>query len=101
MNHTENALRRFVEWYDKLKFHKSAGGPARGTIGNALVVLERLKTNYDLRLESHRAATGRSQIKGASGASSLRTLLETYNNRTSQVETDQSILIEIPKNLPR
>ena len=54
------------EWYSRLPVHKASGGPAKGTISAALVVLERLKSNCNLDLESHRAPGG-SQIKGASG----------------------------------
>ncbi len=69
----ERALQVFKEWYEKLPIHKPSGGPARGTIGAALIVLDRLKTDFDLNLESHRAA-GKSQIKGASGAAVARIL---------------------------
>ncbi len=53
-------------WYDDLPtFSSSGGGPARGTIAAALWVLERLKGDFDLNLDSHRAAGG-AQIKGVS-----------------------------------
>lgn len=55
----------FTQWYEQLR--KFANGyPARGTISGALVVLERLKTNPDLKIEGH-TAIGGSQIRGASG----------------------------------
>ena len=69
----ERALQVFKEWYEKVPIRKSSGGPARGTIGAALIVLDRLKTDFDLNLDSHRAA-GQSQIKGASGAAVARIL---------------------------
>lgn len=62
----ERALKAFVSWFENLPVHKPSGGPARGTISSALVVLERLKSNFDLSLAAHRAG-GKSQIKGASG----------------------------------
>lgn len=56
----------FEAWYKSLKIVKSNAGPANGTIAATLVLLERLKENYDLNFESHVAAGG-AQIKGASG----------------------------------
>lgn len=66
MNERKRALDALTAWYCGLPVHRSSAGPARGTIGSALVVLEQLKTDFNLNLESHRAA-GKSQIKGASG----------------------------------
>jgi hypothetical protein len=63
----ERALTAFHDWYEHLTVYKASGGPAKGTIAAALVVLERLKIDFNLDLESHRAPGG-SQIKGASGA---------------------------------
>lgn len=60
-------------WYENLPI-QPGGFPARGTIGAALVVLERLKVEFDLRLESHRAKAGQSQIKGVSGTAVARIL---------------------------
>lgn len=73
MNPKARTLRAFKDWYSSLPSHKPSGGPARGTIGSALVVLERLKNDFDLDLDTHRAA-GKSQIKGASGAAVARIL---------------------------
>jgi hypothetical protein len=73
MKSKDKAIYAFKQWYDALPIHKPSGGPARGTIGAALVVLERLKDTFDLNLDSHRAA-GQSQIKGASGAAVARIL---------------------------
>lgn len=63
-------------WYNKLPVHKSSGGPAKGTISAALVVLERLKGACDLTLEAHRAPGG-SQIKGA-GGQAVKKILERF-----------------------
>ncbi len=76
----DRALKVFESWYKKLPVHKPSGGPARGTIGAALIVLDRLKGDFDLNLESHRAA-GQSQIKGASGAAVSRILSKFVENR--------------------
>jgi hypothetical protein len=61
----QNALELFDEWFNSLKSHKPSGGPARGTIAAALVILETLKDDFNLSLEHHRAA-GKAQIKGLS-----------------------------------
>ena len=52
-------------WYDGLK-RVSGEFPARGTIAGALVVLEKLKEDFDLDIDAH-TAPGGSQIRGASG----------------------------------
>lgn len=62
----KKALELFESWYHHLPTHKSSGGPAKGTISAALVVLERLKENYQLEIEVH-TAEGGAQISGASG----------------------------------
>jgi hypothetical protein len=54
----------FADWYGSLP--RSAGFAAKGTIGGALVVLERLKTDFDLDL-GHHTAKGGAQIRGVSG----------------------------------
>ena len=69
----------FNNWYDKLPVHKSSGGPAKGTISAALVVLEHLRTDCNLDLEAHRAPGG-SQIKGASGQA-VKRILERFGEK--------------------
>jgi hypothetical protein len=66
MNHHQQ-LKPFKGWLAALPFVRANKGPARGTIAGALVVLERLKENYDLRLGTHLAPKG-AQVKGTSGA---------------------------------
>lgn len=63
---TKKAQSVFEDWYQSLKFVKANNGPANGTIAATLVLLERLKENYDLDFETH-VAPGGAQIKGASG----------------------------------
>lgn len=75
MKARERALEVFGAWYEELPTHQASGGPARGTIGAALVVLDRLKDTFDLSLDSHRAK-GESQIKGAGGGAVKRILAE-------------------------
>ena len=76
----QQVLAAFERWYEQLAIHKPSGGPARGTIAAALVVLDRLKGDCDLSLDSHRAA-GKSQIKGASGRAVARILAEFGESR--------------------
>ena len=65
----------FSAWYDTLPIRRESGGVARGTIGAALVVLERLKDCFDLNLEAHRAPRG-SQVRGASGTAVQKILAD-------------------------
>lgn len=62
----------FSVWYGSLKLY-AGKFPAKGTISGALVVLERLKTDWNLSIEAH-TASGGSQIAGASG-SAVRKIL--------------------------
>lgn len=71
----EPLLSVFETWYLSLKIVKANNGPANGTIAATLVVLQRLKENYDLNFESH-VAPGGAQIKGASGAAVAAILRE-------------------------
>lgn len=54
--------------------------PAKGTLGGALVVLERLKTDFDLDIDAHTAASG-TQIAGLSGNSVKKILIELGEQR--------------------
>jgi hypothetical protein len=67
MDIEQEMIDAFESWFDGLPVHKPSGGPAKGTMCAALVVLERLKKDFDLDLDKHRAKGG-SQIKGTSGA---------------------------------
>lgn len=75
-----SVLRSFDKWYRALTLHKSSGGAARGTIGAALVVLEQLKTTYDLELTHHQAKGG-AQIKGLSAAAVTKILAQFNETR--------------------
>jgi hypothetical protein len=66
-------LHSFKSWYRDLPIHKLSGGPARGTIGAALVVLERLREDCCLDLAHHQAEGG-AQIKGLSSQSVAKIL---------------------------
>lgn len=79
MDLKKHTLSIFKNWYDNLPAHKSSGGPAKGTIAAALVVLEHLKTGCNLDLEAHRAPGG-SQIKGASGQA-VKKILERFGEK--------------------
>lgn len=65
----------FEVWFASLKKYRN-GIPALGTIGGALGVLDRLKNDFNLDIDSHTAAGG-SQIRGASGGS-LAEILERF-----------------------
>ncbi|MGH7221816.1 MAG: DUF4928 family protein, partial [Gemmataceae bacterium] len=68
MTPRENALTAFRGWFEALPRPRTAGSaPAKGSIAVGLVLLERLKTTFDLNLASH-LAPGGAQIQGASGA---------------------------------
>ena len=69
-------LQAFASWYQALPIHKSSGGPARGTIGAALVVLEHLREKCSFELAGHQAE-GKAQIKGLS-ASAVAKILARY-----------------------
>ena len=68
-----DAPQGFQEWYGSRR--KFAGFPAKGTMAGALVVLEHLKNQFDLSIDSH-TAKGGSQIKGASGAAVRKILAD-------------------------
>jgi hypothetical protein len=68
------APKSFREWYASRR--RYGGLPAKGTMAGALVVLDRLKETFDLRIEAHRAGGG-AQISGASGAA-VRKILERF-----------------------
>jgi hypothetical protein len=63
----------FINWYRSLNVVKANGGPANGSIAAALVVLERLKKDFNLDFSAHQAKGGM-QIKGASGQAVLSIL---------------------------
>jgi len=69
----QKALNALRNWHKNLRVLRD-GFPPRGTIAAALVVLERLKEDFDLRLESHRAKGGQSQIAGLGRAAVARIL---------------------------
>lgn len=65
----------FLDWYSSLKLVKANNGPANGSIATALVVLDRLKEEYNLDFSAH-VAEGGMQIRGASGAAVAAILKE-------------------------
>lgn len=76
---TEQVEHAMEQWFDRLPRHRG-GLPAQGTIGTALVVLERLRSNFSLNLEDHRA-TGGAQIQGVSGRAVADILARFGENR--------------------
>lgn len=67
------ALAALSKWFESLKLY--SGFPAKGTISGALVVLERLKSEFTLDIDAH-TAKGGSQVSGASGDAVKRILAE-------------------------
>ncbi len=66
MDKQQQALNLFDLWFKSLKVVKTNNGPAIGTIATTLVLLDRLKSNFNLNFDSH-IAEGGAQIKGTSG----------------------------------
>ena len=63
----KRALAAFQKWYDDLPRPKSAAGaPAKGSIAVGVVILDRLKSSFDLSLDAH-LSPGGAQIQGLSG----------------------------------
>ena len=77
---TSKHLSIFEGWFKSLKIIKANNGPANGTIAAALVLLERLKENYDLNFGSH-VAGGGAQIKGVSGKAVAEILIKFNETR--------------------
>lgn len=74
MSARDRALAELRRWYDELPRPRTSSDlPARGSIAISLVLLERLKTNFDLNVGGHLAG-GRAQIQGASGTAIQRIL---------------------------
>jgi hypothetical protein len=77
MTPREKALAELRAWCDALPRPRTAGrAPAKGSIAVGLVLLERLKSTFDLNLASH-LAPGGAQIQGASGAA-VRNILAAF-----------------------
>jgi Domain of unknown function (DUF4928) len=84
MTPRENALAAFRVWHDNLPRPRAAGGaPAKGSLAVGLVLLQRLKTTFDLDLGAH-LAPGGAQIQGASGAS-VRAILGQFGEHRAFV----------------
>jgi hypothetical protein len=81
MKSSQNLPKQFINWYSSLKVVKANNGPANGSIATALVVLNRLKENYNLDFKTH-VADGGMQIKGASG-SAVAAILKSFNEERS------------------
>jgi hypothetical protein len=64
MTNREQALHILRDWWDALPTYKQNNGlPAQGTLAGALVVLDRLQSDYSLDMEAH-TAEGGAQIIG-------------------------------------
>jgi len=76
-NKIDSALHIFSTWFCQLKVHKVSGGPARGTIAAALLILEKLQAEFNLDLDSYRTQRGQTQIAGLS-ASAIAGILKKF-----------------------
>src|SRR3989304_4259469 len=77
MSKSFQVIEAVENWFRQLPIAPNTGGfPARGSIAAALVVLDRLKENYTLKLDDHRAS-GKAQIKGLT-SSSVQKILSRY-----------------------
>ena len=99
-NLNEIAQGEFLNWYSGLDtYASSGGGPPRGTIGAALVVLERLKSNFDLDINSH-LAPKKGQIKRASGGA-VKKLLAHFGEQRQYIKeggrTNRGLIRDIIK----
>ena len=84
MQKREKAHTAVREWYAGLPPRHGGVIPAKGSIAGALVVIERLKKNFNLSIDSH-TAKGGSQISGASGAA-VRSILEKFGESRAFLE---------------
>lgn len=75
MTPEQRAIAALQEWYQR-SLTKKSQFPPKGHITGALVVLDRLKNDFDLDIDSH-TAPGGSQIKGA-GRGGARRILESF-----------------------
>ena len=74
------AREAFEQWFAGLPTFRHTDGPARGQVAAALVVLDRLKEDYDLSIDSH-TAKGGAQVRGLSAASVHKILRQHGENR--------------------
>lgn len=75
----------FIEWYNSLDIVPQNNGPAKGTISGALIVLNRLISNYNLNADAYLAEKG-TQIQGLSGASIKKLLADFGEHRMYSAE---------------
>lgn len=69
MTQQQMVINLIEQWWKALEHVPQNNNlPAKGTLAGALVVLERLKTEYVLDIAQHRAERGQSQIRGVSKA---------------------------------
>lgn len=75
MSSLHNIHEQFRAWYLSLPVYQHVGGPARGVIAAALVVLDRMKQTFSLEAREY-LAEGGAQIRGASQSAVARILAE-------------------------
>lgn len=78
---SQKTLTLVKQWWNSLSSVKQNSNlPAKGTVAGALVVLDRLKENYVLDIDQHRAMKGQSQIKGV-GKASVQKILAKFGEQ--------------------
>jgi hypothetical protein len=93
----EQYLFAFESWYKSLRIVKANKGPSTGTIASTLILLERLKRDYDLCVDNH-ISSGGIQIKGVSGtalASILHKFGETRHFAKEGGRTNRGVLGDV------
>lgn len=78
MSIKEDAIKVLDDWYTRLEVYQDKL-PARGSVGAALHVLNRLRNEYQLDIAAH-VADGEAQITGLS-AGSVRKILEDFGEK--------------------
>lgn len=90
MKKNPSASSIFNEWIEGLR-KPSHDLPAKGSLAGALVVLERLKSEWSLRIDDH-TAKGGSQIIGTSGARVAELLAQFGETRPFLSEGGRTIM---------
>ena len=81
MSGTNKVPQAFETWYQNLLTRPGSAVTPRGSIGAALVVLERLETEWNLNISAH-LARQKGQVRGVSGAALKRILAKFDEHRT-------------------
>ncbi len=64
-----------ADWYSRLPHERGKTLPARGTIAGAIVVLEHVSEQCDLRYDAHLTEKGKGQVRGVGGPAIAKVLM--------------------------